>query len=240
MTLEAHKTDEKLLTTIQQEYKILAEYKMIESEQIGGVYVIPSFGNSLLWYAVIFIRQGFYAGGIFRFTILLPDKFPDDKTSPTIIFQSDIFHPLVCPYTGTLDISAAFPHWRSGEDHVWQLLKYLQAIFVDTLECLHMVAGTEGTPQCNNVKAAELLRHNRAEFIAQVKECVSNSKDRIYEQSPTDDPHYITFEKFEQEVHGPTMEHIRLNKHSSNAANSTNSKGLSWVKEGEFTPLSLE
>lgn len=35
-----------------------------------------------MWYGVIFLRQGFYVDGVFRFTILLPDKFPDDKILP--------------------------------------------------------------------------------------------------------------------------------------------------------------
>lgn len=75
---------------------------MIASEKIGGVYVIPSFGNSLckleneeyvewllmfcctvsVWYGVIFVRQGFYEDGVLRFNVSLPDKFPEDSTVP--------------------------------------------------------------------------------------------------------------------------------------------------------------
>lgn len=36
----------------------------------------------IVWFGVIFVRQGFYVDAVFRFTILLPDKFPDDKTLP--------------------------------------------------------------------------------------------------------------------------------------------------------------
>ena len=36
----------------------------------------------LVWFGVIFVRQGFYKEAVFRFNILLPDKFPDDKTVP--------------------------------------------------------------------------------------------------------------------------------------------------------------
>jgi len=42
----------------------------------------------------------------------------------------------VCPYTHTLDVSHAFPEWRCGEDHLWQLLKYVQAIFSDPVDSL--------------------------------------------------------------------------------------------------------
>ncbi|XP_053965881.1 protein crossbronx isoform X1 [Anastrepha ludens] len=242
MTLDAHKEEDKLLTTIQQEYKILAEYKMIESEKIGGVYVIPSYGNSLfvyfflVWFGVIFVRQGFYVDAIFRFTILLPDKFPDDKTLPTVIFQNEIIHPLICPYTGSLDISCAFPYWRSGEDHIWQLLKYIQAIFVDPIECGRL---TTAGAKYNNAEAAELLTQNRAEFIARAKDCATTSKERIYDEPPTEDPHYIVFEKFDADVHGPVRDRIFSGKElAENVAVPTN--GLSWVKEGEFKPLSVD
>jgi ubiquitin-protein ligase len=30
-----------------------------------------------VWFGVLFIRQGFYQGGIFRFTINIPSTFPD-------------------------------------------------------------------------------------------------------------------------------------------------------------------
>ncbi|XP_017469075.1 PREDICTED: protein crossbronx [Rhagoletis zephyria] len=236
MTLDAHKEDDKLLTTIQQEYKILAEYKMIESEKIGGVYVVPSYGNSLLWFGVIFVRQGFYVDAVFRFTILLPDKFPDDKTLPTIIFQNEITHPLICPYTGSLDISCAFPYWRSGEDHIWQVLKYIQAIFVDPIECTRLAATGA---KYNNAEAAELLTQNRAEFIARAKDCATASKDRIYDEPPTEDPHYIVFEKFDADVHGPVRDRIFAGKEAAESP-AVPTNGLSWVKEGEFKPLSVD
>ena len=33
----------------------------------------------LVWFGVQFIRQGIYQGGVFRFTISLPQNFPDGK-----------------------------------------------------------------------------------------------------------------------------------------------------------------
>lgn len=31
----------------------------------------------LEWFGVIFIRQGLYQGGVFRFTLYVPDNYPD-------------------------------------------------------------------------------------------------------------------------------------------------------------------
>lgn len=77
--------------------------KMIQSENVAGVYVIPSFKSSFrktysthkfcnykanfyylfpVWFGVIFVREGFYKDGIFRFHISLPDKFPDHQEVP--------------------------------------------------------------------------------------------------------------------------------------------------------------
>ncbi|XP_075167117.1 ubiquitin E2 variant domain-containing protein pendolino [Haematobia irritans] len=228
---------EDIQTTIQQEYKILAEYKMVESEWsgVGGIYVIPSFENSLLWYGVIFVRQGLYEEGIFRFNISLPDTFPEDKLVPTVIFQNEMYHPLICPFTGTLDLSHAFTQWRFGEDHIWHILKYIQAIFIDPSECLRSSSSTKW----QNNDAAQLLAQNRQEYISKVKECITINKEHLYDEPPTDDPHYITFEQYSEDVHGPIKQRIREGKEPA-ITNGTTSKGLSWVKEGEYTPLSIE
>lgn len=44
--------------------------------------ILNKLSMFLVWFGVIFVRQGFYKEAVFRFNILLPDKFPDDKTVP--------------------------------------------------------------------------------------------------------------------------------------------------------------
>lgn len=48
-----------------------------------------------VWFGVQFIRQGIYQGGVFRFTITLPQNFPDGKCPVQIhhflVFLSIIF-----------------------------------------------------------------------------------------------------------------------------------------------------
>lgn len=77
-----------------QEYIILAEYKLVQSENLKGVYVIPSrespfcmfpltlwnlrlMGWFLVWFGFIYVREGPYEDGVFRFSIFLDEKFPD-------------------------------------------------------------------------------------------------------------------------------------------------------------------
>jgi hypothetical protein len=69
----------KIYKNFHQEYVILAEYKMIQTENIQGVYVIPSRENPFVWFGVIFVRTGPYEDGIFRFNIVLDENFPDSE-----------------------------------------------------------------------------------------------------------------------------------------------------------------
>lgn len=40
----------------------------------------------LVWFGVQFVRQGIYQGGIFRFTITLPQNFPDAECPVRLSF----------------------------------------------------------------------------------------------------------------------------------------------------------
>jgi ubiquitin-protein ligase len=71
--------------------------QQLGKHQIQNVYVVPSANSSLskrlvfikhfycatktylVWYGVIFLHQGIYEGGIFRFTLFLPDNFPNES-----------------------------------------------------------------------------------------------------------------------------------------------------------------
>lgn len=138
-------------------------------------------------------------------------------------------HPSICPYTGIVNISDAFPTWNPSEHHLWQLLKYIQFIFAHPIACL-----SNDTIKIPNHEAADLLRNQKFnEFEAKVKECVRISKDKIYDDPPTDDKHYITFSMFDDEIHRNILENIKSKPVSASPPPS----GLSWVNEGEFKAL---
>ena len=48
------------------EYSLMAEYNLLLKQKLPGIYCIPSANSSLLWYGVLFIRQGPYQEGVFR------------------------------------------------------------------------------------------------------------------------------------------------------------------------------
>ena len=55
------------------DYGLMIEYKHLRQHVPGGIYVLPSFDHSRIWFGVIFIHQGLYRNGIFKFTINLPE-----------------------------------------------------------------------------------------------------------------------------------------------------------------------
>ncbi|KAG5871956.1 hypothetical protein JTB14_024947 [Gonioctena quinquepunctata] len=191
-SLEQQNEDvEKLYRVYRQEYIILAEYKMIQSENIQGVYVIPSRENSLMWFGVIFVRNGCYKNGVFRFSLFLDESFPD-ASHPKVIFHSEIYHPVIDPQNNELYLLGAFPKWDKSEQHLWQVLKYLQWIFYEIAHSLKHAINTE---------AAHLFQNDVEAFKRKAQELSKLSNDRLYDDPPTEDKHYICFEHYITDKH---------------------------------------
>ena len=76
-------------------YALTLEYKHLQQRAPGGVYVLPH--ELRLWSGVIFVRQGVYRDGIFKFRVIIPTNYPADDACPTVVFDTPVFHPLVNP-----------------------------------------------------------------------------------------------------------------------------------------------
>ena len=99
----------------------MAEYNLLLKQKLPGIYCIPSANSSLLWYGVLFIRQGPYQEGvfrsvrsiihyrnflsipIFRFQVIIPDNYPDGDV-PKVVFENPVFHPAIDPTTHAMDV----------------------------------------------------------------------------------------------------------------------------------------
>ncbi|KXJ25296.1 Protein AKTIP-like [Exaiptasia diaphana] len=159
------------------EYTLMAEYNQLRSKRIPGVYVLPAAKSPLVWYGVIFIRMGDYQDGIFKFTMTVPDNFPDGDC-PKFEFKPPIFHPVVNMETGELDVKRAFPKWRRNINHLWQVLIYSRRIFykIDTKEPL-------------NPEAANLYENDKVAFKYKVNECLPpTQKPNISKAPPKPEP----------------------------------------------------
>lgn len=61
--------------------------------------------SSLEWDGILFLRRGLYQGGKFRFTLIFSGDFPISR--PDFFFNSKVYHPLVNPDTGKLDLEVS-------------------------------------------------------------------------------------------------------------------------------------
>ncbi|XP_054011261.1 AKT-interacting protein-like [Hylaeus anthracinus] len=205
-----------------QEYNILSEYNMLCSQDLKGIYVIPSAQNSMLWFGVQFVRQGIYQGGVFRFTITLPPNFPD-AGCPKVIFQTPVFHPLINPESGELCTSWGFPEWRKS-NRVWQLIQFITKILTKVDIKMNPI----------NQEASMLLETNFEEFRDRVKNCVRESLNKVYSPPMVDDPHYIAFGPYISELHDSIKREIYEPKEEEE----NKALGLSWVQPGSVQPFS--
>ncbi|RXN21091.1 AKT-interacting isoform X1 [Labeo rohita] len=129
------------------EYSLLAEFTLVIKQKLPGIYVQPSYRSALMWFGVIFIRHGLYQDGVFKFTVYIPDNYPDGDC-PRVVFDTPVFHPLVDPVSGELDVRRAFTKWRRNHNHIWQVLMYARTIFykINTMDPLNPEAAVLFSP----------------------------------------------------------------------------------------------
>lgn len=193
------------MALISQGYQILAEYNLVQ-EQLKNIYAIPSYVSGLRWFGVIFVHSGIYAGSVFRFSILLPDNFPEDTSLPTVIFSTAILHPHICPYSKALDLAPGFKKWLKDQHHIWHLLRYIQAIFADPED---IICKGELLDEVKNMEALNMLANSRPEFMKLAQEQALSSRRHMYDRPETDDPHYIVMEPYSADRHRKYIEQLK-------------------------------
>lgn len=187
------------------EYALMAEYNMIQRQKISGVYVVPSAKSALVWNGVVFVRQGLYQDGVFRFSIEFAASFPDSDC-PSVVFRPVIYHPNVDPESGSLDVKRVFAKWRRNINHVWQVLLFVRRIFLK-LE----------TKDALNTEAAELYESDCQSFQRHVSECVAVSRQTVYNDPDPDDAHAIRFSQWDEAVHSSAKQQLSSTKSDSGA-----------------------
>jgi len=220
-----------------QEHSIMAEFNHLKKTRLPGVYVIPSCSNPLVWYGVVFIRQGTYQDGVFRFALNIPDNYPDGDC-PSVIFTPPVFHPLIDASTGKLDLTKGFPTWRTGTNHIWQVLLYMRKIFYK-FDSANPV----------NKEAAELYETDIATFKKKVKEHITTMTSNVYEDLNDNDPHALLFREWDPAVHEPCRDMFVSLKGEEGVENEdeeallftqTKLSGLSFLEPGTSAIFSKE
>ncbi|CAI5747472.1 unnamed protein product [Peronospora destructor] len=175
------------------DYGLMIEYKHLRQHVPSGIYVLPSFDHSRVWYGAIFIHAGLYRNGIFKFTIFLPESYNGPGTYPRIVFNTNVFHPYVYEETKQLDLHPKFPQWDPELHYMVAVLTYLKGIFyMKDFPEMNLVANSE---------ALDMFRHDPENYVNKVEECVDESLTNVYnnEQGST-----IRFTK-----HNPAHDNLR-------------------------------
>jgi ubiquitin-protein ligase len=102
------------------ELDLLIEYKLLCLNCPSGVYVLPSSKSLYEWHGVLFIHSGPFREGIFKFTLYIPDRFPDQR--PMVRFQSKVYHPYIHTDNGTVNMLRVFPGWDRTQHHIWNVV----------------------------------------------------------------------------------------------------------------------
>ncbi|KAM8946112.1 AKT-interacting protein isoform 2-T2 [Pelodytes ibericus] len=210
------------------EYSLLAEFTLVVKQKLPGVYVQPSYQSALMWFGVIFIRHGLYQDGVFKFTVYIPDNYPDGEC-PRLVFDTPVFHPLVDPVSGELDVKRAFAKWRRNHNHIWQVLMYARRIFykIDTASPL-------------NPEAAVLYDKDIQLFKSKVVESVRLCNSHLFDQPKIEDPYAIIFSPWNPALHDDARDKMLAQKKSEEQTKGLHVSGLSWVKPGSVLPFSKD
>ncbi|XP_029623731.1 AKT-interacting protein isoform X1 [Salmo trutta] len=227
------------------EYSLLAEFTLVIKQKLPGIYVQPSYKSALMWFGVIFIRHGLYQDGVFKFTVYIPDNYPDGEC-PRVVFDIPVFHPLVDPVSGELDVRRAFTKWSSvphglflqldrdtalrNHNHIWQVLMYARTVFykINTMEPL-------------NPEAAVLYDKDVQLFKSKVVDSVKLCNSHLFDQPKMDDPYAISFSSWNPAIHDEAKERMFTHKRRpEDHHKGLQVSGLSWVKPGSTQPFSKD
>uniref|UniRef100_A0A8C3HDQ8 AKT interacting protein n=1 Tax=Chrysemys picta bellii TaxID=8478 RepID=A0A8C3HDQ8_CHRPI len=195
------------------EYSLLAEFTLVVKQKLPGVYVQPSYRSALMWFGVIFIRHGLYQDGVFKFTVYIPDNYPDGDC-PRLVFDLPVFHPLVDPLSGELDVKRAFAKWRRNHNHIWQVLMYARRVFykIDTTSPL-------------NPEAAVLYEKDIQLFKSKVVDSIKLCSSHLFDQPKIEDPYAISFSPWNPAIHDEAREKMLTQKE------------LCWEEENDLLKL---
>lgn len=99
-------------------------------------------------------------------------------------------------------------------NHIWQVVEYARKSFlkIDSGNPVNEEAAKmyeshfRLSTQINGLIFRYKLNHDK--FMEEAKKSVSQSLLKLYEPSPCDDPHYLIFEPFDSNTHGPLRERI--------------------------------
>lgn len=222
MSKAAAQTDQDF-TQSSLEYWLTIEFKNLVPyhRRPTGMYVMPAFNDLLKWYGVMFVQQGYYRKGIFKFVIDLPRTYPKER--PVVTFLTPIFHPYVRS-NGQLDLSLAFPQWVPKKHFIIHVLQFIKKMFYK-IDVLHDTM-PKSAP---NPEALELYRKDTIEFFHRAQRCVADCEHHKYTNPQGCSIRFLPYEDRE-ELYEAALEHLRVQQ---SAAEETQKAVVGGSQSGE-------
>mmetsp|Transcript_17679 Transcript_17679/g.29879 ORF Transcript_17679/g.29879 Transcript_17679/m.29879 type:complete len:148 (+) Transcript_17679:158-601(+) len=95
------------------------DFDLLQKYPIISMYVVPC-GNSFeddplsCWRCIYFVKQGVYQGAILKFELSFPPNYPLARPVVRFLTPSHIYHPLICPKTGLVNLDID-DEWLPGK-----------------------------------------------------------------------------------------------------------------------------
>jgi hypothetical protein len=80
---------------------------------------VPSFNTGEITFIITFIKY------VKIMIILTFHRYLFQR----VVFQSEVFHPMINPSTGEMDVRSGFEEWRKNVNHIWQVVHYVRRAF---------------------------------------------------------------------------------------------------------------
>jgi len=178
--------NEAAFTNLIRRNDILMELKNLIHLRCNNIYILQS-SNIYKWLGVIFIREGYYKGGIFKFNVIFSEN---SNANPVIQFITHIYHPLVNKY-GYFN-----PIYNSNINIKHSVTKLLY-VLNDALSNKQTFAEFQND-KISNQHAWDNFQTNPEFFQKLVHDCIENSlsDDILYENFDTES---IKFQKVDDE-----------------------------------------
>jgi ubiquitin-protein ligase len=174
---------------------ILMELKNLSNLKCKNIYIYQS-NDIYKWIGVIFIREGFYKGGVFKFYV----RFSESRqANPVIQFTTYIYHPLVNSY-------GYFNPIYNKSINIKHSVSKLLYVLNDALSNEKTFLEFQND-KISNQHAWESYQNHPEFFQKLVKDCVDNSisDEVLYENQSDNEPRkfpkndYFKFEKIDDE-----------------------------------------
>ncbi|CAD2105914.1 ubiquitin-conjugating enzyme E2, putative [Plasmodium vinckei brucechwatti] len=151
-------------------YSILTEYSFLLNEIPQGFYCLPQSDDLFTWDAFILLYSTMYKNGKFRIQIKLSENHP--HTAPEVYFLTPIYHPLVNPKNGKLNLGPELNNWSATRHYISLIFLYIKNIFYLT--------DVYNDDIIQNEEAYYLLNNDKEAFHKNVEKCVQQSNDLLY------------------------------------------------------------